>query len=138
MNKIIIVLVISLVLIINCREVLAVGELDTTFNLTGKVFTSFGHPNTYLHDIAIQLDGKIVAVGDVYKGTNCDIGVVRYNPDGSLDTSFDGDGKVLTAIGAGSDSAKAIAIQLDGRIVVAGSSANSLAFDVALVRDKII
>ena len=58
---------------------------------------------------------------------------MRYNTDGTLDTSFDSDGKVITAIGSGDD-ALAVAIQSDGKIVVAGYSDNGSNDDFALVR----
>jgi len=59
---------------------------------------------------------------------------VRYNTDGTLDTSFDSDGKVTTAIGGSDDVAYSVAIQSDGKIVAAGYSNNGSNFDFALVR----
>ena len=59
-----------------------------------------------------------------YNGSNNDFALVRYNTDGSLDTSFDTDGKVTTAIGSGDDVAYSVAIQSDGKIVAAGYSDN--------------
>ena len=47
---------------------------------------------------------------------------MRYNTDGSLDTSFDSDGKVTTDFGSANDYARSVAIQSDGKIVVAGYS----------------
>ena len=55
-------------------------------------------------------------------GSNDDFALVRYNTDGSLDTTFDGDGKVTTDIGSGHDRAFSVAIQSDGKIVAAGYS----------------
>jgi hypothetical protein len=60
--------------------------------------------------------------------------LARYNADGSLDTSFDGDGKVTTAIGAGDDYGYSVIQQSDGKLVVAGYSWNGSNDDVALVR----
>jgi hypothetical protein len=59
---------------------------------------------------------------------------VRYNTDGSLDTSFDSDGKVTTAIGGSNDYAESVAIQSDGKIVAAGHSYMSSNYDFALAR----
>src|SRR5262249_21955485 len=70
--------------------------------------------------VAIQADGKIVVVGIA----STDLAVARYNSDGSLDTSFDGDGKVTTNFGA-IDSAQRVTIQSDGKIVVAGGTGTS-------------
>ena len=54
--------------------------------------------------------------------------------DGDLDTSFDSDGKVTTDFGSGTDRARSVAIQTDGKIVVAGESFNGSNIDFALVR----
>jgi uncharacterized delta-60 repeat protein len=53
--------------------------------------------------VAIQSDGKIVVAGYSNNGSNFDFALVRYNTDGSLDTSFDSDGKVTTEVGSGDD-----------------------------------
>ena len=76
------------------------GSLDTSFDSDGKVTTAIGSGNDYAYSVAIQSDGKIVAAGQ-YNGSNDDFALVRYNTDGSLDTNFDSDGKVTTAIGSG-------------------------------------
>jgi len=96
------------------------GSLDTTFDADGKVATDFGSDDVAL-GLAIQTDGKIVAAG--YSGGNQDFALARYRSDGTLDTSFDGDGKVKTDSGSTSDVARAIALQLDGKILVAGKAA---------------
>jgi uncharacterized delta-60 repeat protein len=105
------------------------GQLDATFNGTGKVITAFGTNDDVGRAIALQADGKIVVVGTSKAGSNSDFAVARYNSDGSLDPTFDSDGKVITFItGAGSnDVANAVAIQADGKIVVAGRSDGNLA-----------
>ena len=111
------------------------GSLDTSFNGTGKVTTPIGSSHDYAYAVAIQGDGKIVVAGDSYNSSlNFDFAVVRYNSDGSLDTSFNGTGKVTTPIGSGSDYGYTMAIQADGKIVVAGQSYNGANWDVALVR----
>jgi uncharacterized delta-60 repeat protein len=50
-----------------------------------------------------QADGKLVVAGYSHNGSNSDFALVRYNADGSLDTGFDGDGKVTTDIGGSND-----------------------------------
>jgi uncharacterized delta-60 repeat protein len=98
------------------------GSLDASFDGDGRVFTDFGHSDG-ANGLAIQPDGKIVAVGNARSGTSRDtneFGVARYNPDGSLDASFDGDGKVLTAFTPLTDSAVDAVVQPDGKIVVGG------------------
>ena len=110
------------------------GSLDTSFGGTGKVTTAVLSSNDFAHSVAIQPDGKIVAAGDSYNGANYDFALVRYNVDGSLDTSFGGTGKVTTAVLSSSDVANSVAIQPDGKIVAAGYSYNGSNNDFALVR----
>jgi uncharacterized delta-60 repeat protein len=99
------------------------GSPDTTFGGgDGRVTTGLG--GNYIdvaEAVAIQPDGKILAVGH-WAGN--DFAAVRYNPDGSLDTSFGGDGIVTHGFGL-ADKAFAVAIQDDGKIVMAGH-ANAL------------
>jgi len=104
------------------------GSLDTTFDGDGIVTTDIGVHQAFASAVAIQGDGKIVAVGDSYNGINPVFAVVRYNRDGSRDTTFDGDGIVTTSVGLGRKDflsssggrATAVAIQGDQKIVVAG------------------
>lgn len=95
------------------------GSLDTTFDTDGKVMTDFGEYEEG-HGVALQADGKIVVVGRVDVLGVLDFGLARYNADGTLDTTFDGDGKVTTDFGSGNDRAFGVVIQIDGKIVVAG------------------
>lgn len=99
------------------------GTLDSSFDGDGQVTTAFSSAHDFANALAIQDDGRIVAVGgansDPYQST-IDIAVARYMSDGSLDASFDGDGRVTTPIGPSDDYATAVAIQADGKIVVAG------------------
>lgn len=110
------------------------GSLDTSFDGDGKVITVIGGVGDKAYDVAIQSDGKIVAAGGSYINGSSDFAVVRYNTDGSLDTTFDGDGKVTTTIRNDSDEAYNIAIQPDGKIVAAGGSFNFGPRDCAIVR----
>ena len=97
------------------------GALDTTFGSGGKVLTSFGGSLSAAADVAVQPDGKIVAVGIA----NGDFGVARYNGDGSLDSAFGSGGLVTTDFG-GFDQANGVALQSDGKIVVVGPLQGSL------------
>ena len=109
------------------------GTLDTTFHGTGKATTPIGGGGTAFA-VAVQADGRIVAAGRTNNGTNADFAVIRYNTDGSLDFTFNGTGKVTTPIGSGDDIGDSVAIQADGRIVLAGYSFNGVDQDIALVR----
>ena len=110
------------------------GTLDTAFNSTGKVVTPIGTDDDIGRSVAIQTDGKIVAAGQSYNGTDNDFALARYNTNGTLDNTFNGTGKAVTPIGSGTDVAQSIAIQTDGKIVAAGYSSNGSNYDFALVR----
>ncbi len=102
----------------------ASGDLDTTFSGDGRIIQCFGGTEHGGTDIAVQADGKVVAVGDKVTATGRDFAIARYNPNGSLDTTFSGDGRQVVNIGV-MDQATGVAIQADGRIVVGGQTCNS-------------
>ncbi len=97
------------------------GTLDGTFSGDGKVVTNLTPGDDYAWALAIQADQKIVIAGGA-GGAGGRFVMVRYDTDGTLDGTFSGDGKVLTDFTAKYDYIDAIAIQVDGRIVVAGST----------------
>ena len=101
------------------------GSLDVTFGVGGKVTTDFFGLGQVAHALAIQSDGKIVAAGNVSRGRTSDFGLARYNPDGSLDTSFGIAGKVTTDFFGREEWARAVAIQSDGKTIAAGIIDNS-------------
>lgn len=109
------------------------GMLDTSFASTGKVTTNIS-ANDEARSLAIQSDGKIVVAGTTSTTTASQIAVARYNTDGSLDTTFSGDGKVITLISLTHDEANGVVIQTDGKVVVGGSTKTGSNFDFALVR----
>ncbi len=100
----------------------APGDLDLSFGSGGKVITDFGGTYGGAWAVAIQSDGKIVVAGDTGNAYETrSIAVARYNADGSRDESFAGDGMQTTDVGGGFGSgARGLALQPDGRIVVAG------------------
>ena len=110
------------------------GSLDTSFHSDGIVTTDIGSIDDSAQSVSIQSDGKIVAAGYSDDGSNYVFAVVRYNTDGSLDTSFDSDGIVTTVVGTSSAYARSIAIQNDGKIVAAGSGYLDNKNQFALVR----
>jgi uncharacterized delta-60 repeat protein len=108
------------------------GSLDTTFGTGGKVTTDFFGTRDEIHSLAIQSDGKIVAVGfTVVSGTNWDFAIARYNTNGSLDTAFGTGGKVTTEFQSG-DFAEAfgVVIQGNGKIVGGGGNRDWKLFEV--------
>lgn len=102
------------------------GTLDGTFGIGGKVVTDFSGSEEAVLGMDIQTDGRIVAAG--YAGG--DFLIVRYNPSGTLDSSFGNGGKVVTDV-SGSEYAVAIAIESGGKLVAAGVSRGNGAIIVA-------
>ena len=113
------------------------GSLDPTFGTGGKVTTDFGGNTDNLNALVLQSDGKIVAVGDTISTSRYHLfALVRYNTNGTLDSTFDTDGKVTTDfnVNLGTDGVSANAVTLDAssRIVIAGKVADG--YDFALAR----
>ena len=96
------------------------GTLDPSFGGHGKVMTGFSAGGSGASAVAIQADGRIVVVGTAGQGWDTKFALARYNIDGTLDATFGRGGKVMTGFTSGSDSARGMAIQADGKIVVVG------------------
>nr|MBA3353236.1 VCBS repeat-containing protein [Blastocatellia bacterium] len=94
------------------------GSFDTSFDGDGTVTTTIAATSSSVAALSLQPDGRIIAAGTSGAGSSRDIAVVRYSGDGSLDTTFDMDGIVLTHVG--DDVAASARIQPDGRILVGG------------------
>jgi uncharacterized delta-60 repeat protein len=110
------------------------GSFDTSFGTGGTVSTSMGGTAS-LSQLVLMPDGRILAGGNVNSGSSSDFALARYNSDGSLDTSFDGDGKVIASLTAVNDVVADILIQADGKIVAGGySSTPDDIRDLALAR----
>ena len=103
----------------------APGDLDPTFGGDGVVRTDLTPTEDHGFAVTIQPDGKIIVAGTKgIGGPNPRFAIVRYETDGSLDTSFGGgDGKVSIDFTSGADFPYAVRIQVDGKIVVAGAAA---------------
>jgi len=105
--------------------------LNTTYRATAKsssdfpattIFPSFGNA------VTLQKDGKIVVAGTSDVGADDDFAIARYNRNGSLDSTFGTEGKVTTTFGKSSgDIGGGVALQKDGKIVVAGKSDDDFA-----------
>lgn len=97
------------------------GALDSSFDVDGLVTTDINGGGDAASAVVFDPDHKILAVGAGAGASNRDFALTRYDSDGGLDTSFDGDGKVSTN---GTDRARAVVIDDDDDIVVAGSYFN--------------
>jgi uncharacterized delta-60 repeat protein len=109
------------------------GSLDPTFGTGGKVTTDFGAWES-AYALALQADGKLVAVGFTDDGLVQDFALARYNTDGSLDPTFGTGGKVTTDFAGRFDFADAVVVLPDGRLVAAGATDTGTRLDFALAR----
>ncbi len=111
------------------------GSPDTGFGTNGQQTVTFGESQyDAANALVVQADGKIIVVGLTSPGSASHFAVARLNADGSLDTSFDGDGKVQIPVGAGGF-ARSVVLQADGKVLVAGYSSNTAnGLDFNLVR----
>ena len=111
------------------------GGLDASFGAGGKATIDFGGMEDWATSAALQADGKIVVTGVAGIGSSQDTALVRYNPDGTLDSTFGTGGKVVTSVAPSYDQGLAVAILPDGKILVGGTAtAVSDNYDFALLR----
>ena len=115
----------------------APGDLDTSFHAPDGfvLFNGSGNNRDRGIELAIQPEGKIVVMGYSHNGNDDDIMILRYNPDGSLDSTFGTGGVVYYGgPGAGSDRGLGLVLQSDGKIVVVGRVYNGANYDVLVLR----
>ncbi|MCX4091680.1 delta-60 repeat domain-containing protein [Nocardia sp. alder85J] len=106
------------------------GKPDPGFGSAGVVATDFAGKADTANAVVVQPDGRILAVGTSHGTTTGDnIAVARYNPDGTPDPSFGDGGRVSTDLGTKADHGNAVALQPDGRILVAGSTHDTVQGD---------
>jgi len=95
------------------------GTIDTTFGNKGQVITDIQRGDDIIHSIVIQSDGKIVCAGETQDSTfKEDVGLVRYDSNGTIDSTFGVNGKVLTAIGQYDDNGYNVILEPNGRMIV--------------------
>ncbi len=99
------------------------GTVDGTFGVNGRVTTDFPGLAAVISSVVIQPDGKILVAGGAFPGFTFlgDFKLARYNPDGSLDSTFGGGGIVTTSFPGQGSYAFALALQTDGKIIAAGT-----------------
>ncbi len=114
------------------------GSLDTSFGVAGKAIAPVGTRDDVARAIAVQPDGRIVVAGLTYQRTaDYDFTLVRFMPNGAIDTSFGDQGRVVTDFGGDSDRAFALLLMPDGRIAAAGQTnvnRTSTGVDFAIAR----
>jgi uncharacterized delta-60 repeat protein len=114
------------------------GRLDTTFAGDGVARLDIAQGADRGHAVALQADGKLVIVGGASAGGGDEWAVVRLGPHGRLDPTFGSHGKLVTDFGPGFDEANAVAVQSNGKLLVAGRirEEDRPKDDMALVRLK--
>ena len=98
------------------------GRLDDTFHGDGIRILAFGSDYEFAQSAVVQANGRIVVVGRMRRSGNDHFGIVRLKPNGSFDQGFSKDGRVIIDFDGGSDTARDVALQDNGRIVVAGEA----------------
>jgi uncharacterized delta-60 repeat protein len=104
------------------------GNLDASFGVGGKAATEFSGHHALFSDMAVDLDGKIVATGFIvlsFSAIDSDSAILRYNQNGQLDSTFGAGGKVTTDFFENRDEIQAVAVQPDGKIIVTGYTQTS-------------
>lgn len=96
------------------------GSLDSSFGSGGIVTTDFTGTSEDATNLAIQPDGKIIAVGFTRGFKSTDFALARYNGDGSLDTTFGSGGLITSTFAEGTVGPNAVVLQPDGKIIVCG------------------
>lgn len=123
-------LILSITTLIALNTFSQEGQIDSTFALNGIYSQYFSGDVNEAKDVVIQSDGKIVIVGNFgtqNESSVSDIGVIRLNSNGTLDTSFGSNGSVIINVNNKYELANAVALTSDGKILVAGSSDDDIA-----------
>ena len=105
------------------------GSIDSSFGINGAAYSKIINLSS-LSSMAVHSDGKVLVSGTIGQ----DIGLVRFNIDGSIDTDFGIDGIATADIGGGNDYGRDLAIQANEKIVVVGYTSDGLDSDFAMVR----
>jgi uncharacterized delta-60 repeat protein len=119
------------------------GTLDTTFGNNGWTSVTFGTDSASANSVDIQPDGKIIVGGTLWTIVNnaqlYDFGIARFNPNGSLDTTFDGDGKTIVSFTPElinifqGERLSTIKATNDGKIILAGSATDPTGFSAIIL-----
>ncbi|MGQ9799126.1 MAG: T9SS type A sorting domain-containing protein, partial [Ignavibacterium sp.] len=109
------------------------GSLDSTFAQRGYTTKDYFGKDDRAFSIDVQSDGKILICGFA-ENLNWDFAISRFNPDGSIDSTFGERGSTVLNIGSYNDVAFSIKAQQDGKIIVCGWTYIFGSWDFALVR----
>jgi len=111
------------------------GTLDPGFDGDGMLLVSTGLALGEAYALCVQGDNRILVAGKIYDGFDTNVGLLRFNNDGSLDNTFGAGGLVETTWGTGElEGANGMTLQWDGRIVVTGFKGNGTSLQTILMR----
>ncbi|MBI1862021.1 MAG: choice-of-anchor D domain-containing protein [Deltaproteobacteria bacterium] len=110
------------------------GSLDNSFGDSGSKLVDVNSSIDYGYAIQIQSDGRIVAIGTSSFGGGSSFAAIRLTTGGTLDGTFNFTGKTFVQVGPSLNDGRAVAIQSNGRIIIAGYAYNGLDYDFALTR----
>jgi len=110
------------------------GGTDGTFGSAGLATAGFSTQDDYGRAIAVRPDGGILVAGQSSNLSNPDFAVALFDGSGTLDGSFDSDGKLTVDFFGTFDGAENVAVQSDGKIVVSGFASNGTRANYALAR----
>lgn len=118
----------------------AAGSVDGAFATAGRSYVDLGG-NDIPTTLVRRPDGRLVAAGEVVRAVDpnadIDVGVVTWNADGSLDTTFGTGGKLTYSVGPGVDEIGEIALQPDGKIVLAGETSDVAGDDTRFMLQRL-
>jgi uncharacterized delta-60 repeat protein len=110
------------------------GIIDSSFGTNGIVRTAYANETHFGYSIVIQPDHKILMVDGITHGGKRDFCMLRYTENGALDSTFGTYGRVVTAMSGGSNTAHAISLQDDQKIILAGFLGTKPHHDFAIAR----
>ncbi len=110
------------------------GRLDDTFSRDGIRILAFGPEYEFARSIVVQSNGRIVVVGRIHRNGDDRFGIVRLKPNGAYDRNFSKDGRAAVGFGGGTDTARSVVLQANGKIVVAGEATDRRSRRFAVVR----
>src|SRR5690554_1352432 len=110
------------------------GTIDNSFGQNGFVNTAVTGIHSFPGATIVQDDGKIIVIGFAGESTTYKPTVVRYNTNGTLDNSFGNNGTLIIPIGNAISYASDVALQADGKIVIAAYTWNNSVSEFAAIR----
>jgi uncharacterized delta-60 repeat protein len=118
------------------RLLLSNGGLDAAFGTGGEVTTDLFGDSDFAYSVVALSGGKVLVAGQATKPAGTDVALLQYNSSGALDSALGAGGKIISDLGSDSDGAFAMAVQSDGKIVVAGPINGGIAtsFDFGIAR----